>query len=163
MIYILLEDKIMEVEEKRIKNTQVAFIRYRGPYDKIPELIGDVVEWVMSKGLTMTGMIYGAYFNRPDDVPPEELFYEIGASFEGTANDEGKVQVKLIPEHTVVATMHKGPYDQVGPVIDELAKYAIENGYDIIGPVTEIYLNSPEEVEVEELLTEVQFPVIKIK
>jgi len=151
----------MEVEEKRINNTQVAFIRYRGPYDKIPELIGDVVGWVMGKGLTMTGMIYGAYFNRPDAVPPEELFYEIGTSFEGTANDEGSVQVKLIPEHTVVATMHKGPYDQVGPVIDGLAKYAIENGYDIIGPVTEIYLNSQEEVE--ELLTEVRFPVIKIK
>ncbi|MEN4007484.1 MAG: GyrI-like domain-containing protein [Methanobacteriaceae archaeon] len=151
----------MEVEEKRVKNTQVAFIRYRGPYDNIPKLIGEVVEWVMNKGLTMTGMIYGAYFNRPDDVPPEELFYEIGVSFEGTANDEGKVQVKLIPEHTVVAAMHKGPYDLVGPVIDGLAKYAIENGYEIIGPVTEIYLNNPEEME--ELLTEVQLPVIKIK
>jgi len=153
----------MEVEEKRMKDTKVAFIRYRGPYDKIPELIGEVVEWVMNKGLTMTGTIYGAYFNRPGDVPPEELFYEIGAPFEGTANDEGKVQVKLIPEHTVVATIHKGPYDQLGPVIDKLAEYTVKNGYDIIGPVTEIYLNSPEEVEPEELLTEVQFPVIIVK
>ncbi len=152
----------MEVEEKRMQDTQVAFIRYRGPYDKIPELMGEVIEWVMNKNLNMTGMIYGAYFNRPDDVPPEELFYEIGASFEGTASDEGNVQVKIIPEHTVVATMHNGPYDQVGPIIDGLAKYAIENGYDIIGPVTEVYLNSPNEVKPEELLTEVQFPVIKI-
>lgn len=152
----------MEVEEKRMEDKQVAFIRYRGPYDKIPELMEEVVNWVINKGLNMTGMIYGAYFNRPDDVPPEQLFYEIGASFDGNAHDEGNVQVKVIPEHTVVATMHNGPYDQVGPVIEGLAKYAVENGYDIIGPVTEVYLNNPNEVEPEELLTEVQFPVIKI-
>lgn len=152
----------MEVKEKRMQDTQVAFIRYRGPYDKISELMNEIVEWIIKKNLKMTGMIYGAYFNRPDDVPPEELFYEIGASFEGTAKDEGNVQVKVIPEHTVISAMHKGPYDQVGPLIEGLAKYAVENNYDIIGPVTEVYLNNPNEVKPEELLTEVQFPVIKL-
>jgi AraC family transcriptional regulator len=152
----------MEVEEKRMKNTQVAFMRYRGGYDKIPELIAEVVQWVMDKDLNMTGMIYGAYFNSPEDVPPEELRYEIGASFEGSAQDEGKVMVKIIPEHTVIAAMHKGPYTEVGPVIHGLAEYAAKNGYDIIGPVTEVYLNNPNEVDASELLTEVQFPVIKI-
>ncbi|MGB9979315.1 AraC family transcriptional regulator [Methanobacterium sp.] len=152
----------MEVEEKRIKDTQVAFMRYKGGYDKIPELIAEVVEWVTNKGLNMTGMIYGAYFNSPEDVPTEQLRYEIGASFEGSAEDEGKVMVKIIPEHTVVATLHKGPYTDVGPVIHGLAKYADENGYDIIGPVTEVYLNNPNETKPNELLTEVQFPVIKM-
>ena len=152
----------MEVEEKRMKDTQVAFMRYRGSYDNIPELIAEVVQWLMDKNLNMTGMIYGAYFNSPEDVPPEELRYEIGASFEGSAQDEGKVMIKIIPEHTVIAAMHKGPYTEVGPVIHGLAEYAAENGYDIIGPVTEVYLNNPNEVDPEELLTEVQFPVIKM-
>ncbi len=152
----------MEVQEKRIKDTQVAFMRYRGGYDKIPELIAEVVEWVTGKGLNMTGMIYGAYFNSPEDVPPEKLRYEIGASFEGSASDEGNVMVKIIPEHTVIATLHKGPYTEVGPVIHGLAEYADKNGYDIIGPVTEVYLNNPNETDPSELLTEVQFPVIKM-
>ena len=152
----------MEVEEKRIDDAQVAFIRYRGGYENIPRLIAEVVEWVMNKGLNMTGMIYGAYFNSPEDVSPEELVYEIGASFEGSANDEGNVQVKIIPEHTVLAAMHKGPYTEVGPVIHGIAEYAVKNGYDIIGPVTEIYLNNPNEVPENELIIEVRFPVIKI-
>jgi len=152
----------MKVEEKRMEEVQVAFMRYRGSYDKIPELIAEVVQWVTDKGLNMTGMIYGAYFNSPEDVPPEELRYEIGASFEGSAQDEEKLMVKIIPEHTVIAAMHKGPYTEVGPVIHRLAEYAAENGYDIIGPVTEVYLNNPNEVEPDELLTEVQFPVIKM-
>jgi AraC family transcriptional regulator len=152
----------MEIEEKRIEDAQVAFIRYRGGYENIPKLIAEVVEWVMDKDLKMTGMIYGAYFNSPEDVPPEELVYEIGASFEGSAKDEGNVQIKIIPEHTVLAAMHKGPYTEVGPVIHGLAEYAVENGYDIIGPVTEVYLNNPNEVPEDELLTEVRFPVIKM-
>lgn len=152
----------MEVEEKRIEDTQVAFMRYRGGYDKIPELIAEVVQWVTDKGLNMTGMIYGAYFNSPEDVPPEKLRYEIGASFEGSANDEGNVMVKIIPEHTVIAALHKGPYTEVGPVIHGLAGYADKNGYDIIGPVTEVYLNNPNETNPSELLTEVRFPVIKM-
>ena len=152
----------MEVEEKRMKDTQVAFMRYRGGYDKIPELIAEVVQWLMDKNLNMTGMIYGAYFNSPEDVSPEELRYEIGASFEGDAQDEGNVMIKIIPEHTVIATLHKGPYTEVGPVIHGLAEYAVKNGYDVIGPVTEVYLNNPNEVDPEELLTEVQFPVIKM-
>ena len=152
----------MEIEEKRIKDTQVAFMRYKGGYDKIPELIAETVQWVTDKGLNMTGMIYGAYFNSPEDVPPEQLRYEIGASFEGSADDEGKVMIKIIPEHSVIAALHKGPYTEVGPVIHGLAEYADENGYDIIGPVTEVYLNNPNETEPSELLTEVQFPVIKI-
>ena len=152
----------MEVKEKRMEDAQVAFMRYRGGYDKIPELIAEVIQWLTDKNLNMTGMIYGAYFNSPEDVPPEELRYEIGASFEGEAQDEGKVMIKIIPEHTVITAMHKGPYTEVGPVIHGLAEYAVENSYDIIGPVTEVYLNNPNEVEPSELLTEVQFPVIKM-
>jgi len=43
-----------------------------------------------------------------------------------------------------------------------LAEYADKNGYDIVGPVTEVYLNDPSQVSPEEFLTEVRFPVIKM-
>ncbi|HEX3012897.1 MAG TPA: GyrI-like domain-containing protein, partial [Methanobacterium sp.] len=36
-----------------------------------------------------------------------------------------------------------------------------ENSYNITGPVKEIYMNNPMEVAEDELLTEVQFPVMK--
>jgi effector-binding domain-containing protein len=50
----------------------------------------------------------------------------------------------------------------VGPVIHAIAEYANNNGYDIVGPVTEVYLNDPSQASPEELLTEVRFPVIKM-
>ncbi len=69
--------------------------------------------------------------------------------------------IKDVPEHRVLCAIHKGPYTEVGPVIHTLAEYAINNGYDIIGPITEVYLNDPLNVAESELLTEVQFPVAK--
>jgi len=152
----------MEIVEKRIEEARVAYIPHMGSYDKIPQLMQEVGEWLSEKGLQMTGRVYGTYFNSPEDTPEKNLQYEIGFSFEGTCMPEGKVGIKEIPEHTVLAAMHKGPYTEVGPVIHAVAHYAVENGYDIVGPVTEVYLNSPMEVPEGDLLTEVQFPVIKV-
>lgn len=153
----------MEVKEKRIEEVKVAYIPYRGSYDKIPEYMQEVGQLVMEKGLNMTGLVYGTYFNSPDDVPEEELQYEIGFSFEGDAfMQEGKLGFKEIPEHTVLAAIHKGPYTAVGPVIKAVVEYAVENGYDVVGPITEAYLNDPSEVPESEWLTEVRLPVIKM-
>ncbi len=59
----------MRIKEKRIPETKVAYIPYIGSYDNIPELIQELGEWVMEKGLEMTGIVYGTYFNSPEDVP----------------------------------------------------------------------------------------------
>jgi effector-binding domain-containing protein len=151
----------MEVIEKRIEEAKVAYIPYKGSYEEIPNLMQEVAQWVIDKGLQMTGRVYGTYYNSPEDVSEEDLQYEIGFSFTGNAEPEGKIGIKEIPEHSVLAAMHKGPYTEVGPVIHGVVDYAIKNGYEIVGPVTEVYLNDPMEVSDSELLTEVQFPVIK--
>lgn len=151
----------MGIMEKTVKETQVVYMECEGSYQKIPEYIQEMGMWVMDKGLEMTGMVYGTYYNSPDDVPEEELIYEIGFSVEGDIEVEGKVKVKTIPEHTVVAGLHEGPYTEVGPIIGAVANYAITNNYEIVGPITEIYLNDPGMVDESELLTEVQFPVVK--
>jgi AraC family transcriptional regulator len=154
----------MEITEKRIEEEKVAYAQFKGSYDNIPKHMQEVGQWVLEDGLEMTGTVYGSYFNSPEEVPEGELEYEIGFSFNGDLKlQEGKLGFKEIPEHTVLAAMHKGPYTNVGPVIRAIALYADENGYDIVGPVTEVYLNDPSQVSPEELLTEVRFPVIKVR
>ena len=44
--------------------------------------------------------------------------------------------------------------------MEKIVKYAVENQYDIVGPITEIYLPANENTPVEEIETEVQLPVI---
>ncbi len=154
----------MDIIEKRIEETKVAYAQYKGSYNKIPDHIQEVAQLVTDDGLKLTGMVYGSYFNSPEEVPEEQLEYEIGFSFDGDLKlQEGKLGFKEIPEHSVLAAIHKGPYTNVGPVIHAIAQYAVKNGYDIVGPVTEVYLNSPNEVSPEDLMTEVRFPVIKMR
>jgi AraC family transcriptional regulator len=152
----------MRIKEKRIPETKVAYVQYLGSYDKIPEHMQEVGQWVMEKGLEMTGMVYGTYFNSPEDVPEEQLQYEIGFSINGDAEPEGNVGIKVIPEHTMLTALHKGPYTEIGRVIRAITKYSAKHGYDIVGPVTEVYLNDPNEVSERNLRTEVRFPVIKL-
>lgn len=151
----------MEIVEKKIAKRQIAYITYKGSYEEVPVLIGEVVGFLMAKGLQMMGPPYGVYFNSPQEVPVEELMYEIAMPFAGEVEEEGRVKIKKLPEQLVLSAIHKGPYSECGNVIGALAQYAYKNGYEIVGPPMETYLSDPNETPERELLTEESFPVIK--
>ncbi|MBM4240316.1 MAG: GyrI-like domain-containing protein [Euryarchaeota archaeon] len=151
----------MKIEEKKIGERQVAYITYKGPYDEIPTLMGEVVGFIMAKGLQMIGPPFGVYFNSPQEVPVEELMYEVAMPFAGEAEEEGRVKIKIVPAQLVLSTIHKGPYSECGMAIGAIAEYAYKNSYEIIGPPMETYLSDPNETPESELLTEICFPVMK--
>ncbi|MGB9937801.1 MAG: GyrI-like domain-containing protein [Methanobacterium sp.] len=151
----------MEIKIKDIEEKKVAYVSATGSYEQLPELFGEVVGYAMKEELDIIEPPYGTYFNSPMDVSLDKLRYEIGIAFAGDSDGEGKVKIKYIPSHQAVFTIYKGPYGQAAQIYEALIKYAIKNGYDIVGPVTEIYLNNPMEVKEVDLLTEVRFPVKK--
>jgi len=151
----------MEIVEKKIGERQVAYVTYKGPYDEVPVLMGEVVGFIMAKGLQMMGPPFGVYFNSPNEVPVEELMYEVGMPFAGEAEEEGRVKIKVNPEQLVLSTIYKGPYSECGTALGALAQHAYKNGYEIVGPPTETYLSDPNETPEKDLITEVWFPVIK--
>lgn len=69
------------------------------------------------------------------------------------------MKVINVPRMKVVSAVHRGPYGKVGPTYESVFRYASENNLKITGPVRELYLNDPQEVREEEILTEVQLPV----
>ena len=92
---ILVLVKFMEITEKRIEETKVAYAQFKGSYNLIPIHMQEVGQWVMDDDLEMTGMVYGSYFNSPEEVSEEELEYEIGFSFDGDLKlQEGKLGFK---------------------------------------------------------------------
>ena len=151
----------MEIKEKKIPERQVAYIRYKGSFEEIPVLLGEVVGFVMARGLMIMGPPFGIYFNSPQEVPVEELEYELGIPFKGQVEEEGRVKIKTEPEQQVLYTVYKGPYSEAGKAIGALGQYAYQNGYEIIGPPMETYISDPNETPEEDLLTEMCFPVKK--
>ncbi len=152
----------MEIELKKTEEKQVAYIFYKGPVEDMGDLIGEIVDWMMAQKVEMDGPPYSAYYTSPAEVAPEDMQYEMGVPFAGEASESGKVKIKTIPIQQVLSALHKGPYHEVGPVYEVLMNRVIEDGYQMIGAPVEIYFNSPMEVPESELLTEVQFPVIKM-
>jgi AraC family transcriptional regulator len=153
--------KKMEIVEKKIEKRQVAYISYKGSYDEVPVLMGEVVGFIMAKGLQMMGAPFGVYFNSPQEVLVEELLYEIGIPFAGEANEEGRVKIKTTPEQFVLSTTYKGPYSGAGNAIGALVEYANKNGNEIMGAPMETYISDPNETPESELVTEMCFPVLK--
>lgn len=151
----------MEIAEKKLGERQVAYVTYKGAYDEMPTLLGEVVGFIMAKGLQMMGPPFGIYFNSPQEVPVEELMYEVGMPFAGEAEEESRVKIKTVPAQMVLSTVHKGPYSECGMAIGALAEFAYKKGYGITGPPMETYLSDPNETPENELLTEICFPVIK--
>jgi AraC family transcriptional regulator len=151
----------MEIVEKKLGKRQVAYITYKGPYDEVPVLMGEIVGFIMAKRLSIMGPPFGIYFNSPHEVPVEELMYEVGMPFAGEADEGSRVKIKTMPEQLVLSTIYEGPYSECGIAIGALAEYAYKNGYEIVGPPMETYISDPNETPESELITEMCFPVNK--
>lgn len=67
----------------------------------------------------------------------------------------------MIPEGYSVFCMYRGPYQEMEPVYNEMAKWIEEHGYQATGTAYEYYYNGPECPE-SELLTKIVMPVQKV-
>jgi effector-binding domain-containing protein len=155
----------IEVTVKKTEPITVAFVSKKGPYSLIGETFGKLYGLIGEKGYVPAGPPVGVYFNAPGQVPDEELLWELRSPIAGDVApggpDERGLGIKKVEAAEVAATMHKGPYDQVGATYGALAGWIAENGYEIVGPSEEVYLSDPGKTAPEELLTEVRFPVKK--
>lgn len=155
----------IEVTVKKKEPMTVAFISKKGPYTLISDAFGKLYGWIGEKGYIPAGPPLGVYFNAPEQVPPEELLWEIWSPIAGdvalSGPDERGLGVKKVEGAEVASTMHEGPFDQVAQSIHSLEASIAENGYEIVGPYEEVYLSDPGKTPPEELLTELRFPVKK--
>ncbi|MBN2187723.1 MAG: GyrI-like domain-containing protein [Dehalococcoidia bacterium] len=155
----------VEVTIKKAEPMTVAFISMKGPYSLISGAFGKLYGWIGQKGHIPAGPPLGVFFNAPEQVPAGELLWEICSPIAGdiatSGPDEQGLGTKKVKGAEVAATMHKGPYDQVGGTIHALEAWIAENGYEIVGAYEEVYLSEPDKTPPEELLTEVRFPVRK--
>ena len=155
----------IEVTVKKTEPRTVAFVAMKGPYSRIPEAFPKLFHWIVGKGYIPAGPPSGTYFNAPEQVPAEELLWEIqcpiGGDVAPSGPDDQGLGVKWVEGVEVAATMYKGPYEKVVGTINALEGWIAENGYQIVGPYEEVYISEPDKTPPEELLTEIRFPVRK--
>jgi len=154
----------MKIEDKIIEDERLAIINYKGNVEYMGILLDKIMAWAEVNKIQIVGPPFSIYYSSPQNTSPEEMIYDMGipVSKDTELSDESEIRVVDLLEHRVLSTIHKGSYENLADSYKEMVDYSIKHNYDIIGSPKEIYFNSPYEVSEEELLTEIQFPVIKM-
>lgn len=131
--------------------------------------LGQIGDDIATAFATLVGAIaaaatqpIGAPFATYHDVIDEQTAGDVEICMPvppGTRPPAQGVDWKESPGGAVAATTHRGPYAEIAPAYHTITGWVQDHGRQISGPPREIYLNDPQTVLPEDLLTEVQFPI----
>lgn len=128
--------------------------------DDIGAGFGAIMHAVGRGGLTPAGAPLLVFHDIIDEETAGHV--EICIPIIGALDHTDTVYDRELEGGTMATTMHQGPYEQITPAYHTLAGWIEQNGYEIAGPPREIYLNDPQTVPPEELLTRVEYPVCPV-
>ena len=144
----------MEVRLTKTKDVSIVSIRERVDVSNIGGQISKAFDLLVKKGAICVGLpiaiYHSAYF------APENTDVEVG--FPVSASSD---YTRVLAGCTCASCIHRGDYSRINETYGELLAWIEDNGYTICGTPFERYLNNPLEVQTEDLLTEVNFPVTK--
>jgi len=69
------------------------------------------------------------------------------------------VGVRVLPGCRALSVLYRGPYENLPLAHRQVREYLDAHGLRQTGPEREVYLNDPAEIEAEDLMTEIQYPV----
>jgi effector-binding domain-containing protein len=151
----------MEYEIRERDLEPVLALVHRAPVkmETIADGIGGAFGVLMAHGATQDVTWAGPPFVLYPSACEGE--FEIAVCMPVVPGAEGgeSTTVEEVPGGLCASTVHKGPYGEVGKAYVALQKWMTDNGRRPAGMVREVYLNDPQTVPPEELLTEIDWPV----
>ena len=162
-----LSMSITEPLIKDIPTQRVLSRREKGVYhEAIPRMIRELFTYVCPEdGRQPAARIAGPvmFICHDEEYRETDADIEVVIPITGPVTlDGGSVEVRTLPGGRFFSVLHTGPYPGVGKAYERLFTAMNERRLMLVGPSRELYLNDPDEVREEELLTEVQFPVQEI-
>ena len=155
------EKPLIKVKIKTTTPMSIAYLEHKGPYSELEPVFNKVMSYAMQKNLELAGPPVGIYYDDPAQVPASELRCEIGVQVKGKPEVDPPFRVKEIPSQEIGYALLKGPYEKIALHYPEIISSLMAQGYKIVGPIIEIYRVSGPNIQPEEYLTEVWFPVAK--
>jgi effector-binding domain-containing protein len=156
---------------KEIPDVRVISKHGKGaPGEVVPRLIGEVAQQIFSPAnqrgnVNIAGPIMLLYEDwMLTHVPGEvvdisQMEFEVAIPIVGRISVEPGFEVKTIPAGKVLSVIYTGPYPEVGGAYNRALEYGGARGLRINGRCRELYLNDPQTVPENDLMTEIQIPV----
>jgi effector-binding domain-containing protein len=162
-----LESIYMSLNEPLIKDVppqRIVGKKGTGPYSEtisrlMPDLCGQLFsEENQRNGLKVTGPFMTLYHDC--EYREKDATMECVAPITGRiVLSDPEMEVRILPGGNVLSLIHKGSYNKLHEAWSRIGAYAEEKEYVPNGLHREVYLNDPNIVSEEELLTELQIPV----
>ncbi len=160
----LMKETMSEPSVKAVPGVRVLSKRDKGPIgETIGRLIGELMAAVTApENQASYVKIVGPFMT----IYHDDEYRELDADLEVAVPVTGKVtlsdpalEVKNLPGRRVAYLVHKGSYETIGPAYAKLYEYVVGEGYELSGPMMDLYLNDPNTVTPGEVLTEIQAPI----
>jgi effector-binding domain-containing protein len=94
-------------------------------------------------------------------VEESDLLWDIGFPVPADTKVEPPLKMDNYEKKTVLEYVHKGSYDLLKSVYQKLSDFMDSKKYEVVLPTYEHYLNSPQQVKPEELITIIEIPIKK--
>ena len=153
-----------DVVIKKVEAMKIASVRGIVPTPPEQGGLWDVLEsYLKMHGVRPSGPCFSLYH----DEEHKERDWDI-ETCEPISDDltaSTRVQVYSLPAvETMACTVHAGSFATIGEAYDVIMKWLDENGFRVIGPCREIYLQAPKrpgDQNDADTVSEIQFPVTK--
>jgi effector-binding domain-containing protein len=160
----LMKETMSEPLVKEVPKTRVISKRDKGPIgETIGRLIGDLMGVIykpenQANLVKIVGPFMTVYHDHEYKELDADLEMAVPISGKVTVSDPG-IEIKNLPSRRVASLVHKGSYETIGPAYAKLYEYVVRSGLELSGPMMDVYLNDPNTVEPDEILTEIQVSV----
>lgn len=157
-----VEDKTMNVTIKNLQPMRVAFMRHVGPYNEVAKTWEQFTMFLGKEGLLGSGpQFIGISHDDPAVTPPDKTRYDACVTVDEKFHPAGEIGAQVIPGGDYAALTHFGPYEKIGESYAKLlGQWLPRSGRRLRAtPCLEIYFNTPENTEPEDLVTDILAPL----
>jgi DNA-binding transcriptional MerR regulator len=151
-----------DVVIKNVEAVKVASVR-----DVVPtppeqgDLWGELGGYLAMHRIRPSGACFTLYHD--EDFKERDWDLEVCEQIDSDLTESARVKVRNLPAATVACTIHNGPFSTLSEAYSAIGKWLDSNGYRIVGPCREVYLNPSKDGSQNDpnTVTEIQFPVEK--
>ena len=142
-----LSAQLALVVRKRVKMSEVAA--------GMGEAFGELMRHAQATGAPFMGPPFTLY----PEMPSEEFTFLVCMPVARGAVAGDDVELEELPAVEAATLLYKGPYSGMEPSWRRLMEWVGASGRQPEGPMREVYLNDPDQVGEDELLTELVMPL----
>ncbi|MBM3991189.1 MAG: GyrI-like domain-containing protein [Planctomycetes bacterium] len=149
----------VQVDWKQRLDQPYVFVEARGNYTHVGRSLERVFALAAAEGLEPSGAPFALYYDDPGKVAVDELRLRACLPLARPFETRGELRYDVLESTTVAYAFIAGPYPEVPRSYPALFSYLARMDWVENGPIREIYLVNPGEVQdFAELVTEVQVP-----